>query len=139
MRALPNLIRLHRWRLDERRRAVAELEALRLTIGQDIERLEVEIAKEGGASRQLTEGVALFPSYFANARARRKRMEASIEEIEASLVTASEEAAKAYRELRKYEIALENFNRQEELSENRREQAEQDEIGLGIFRRRANV
>lgn len=139
MRALPNLIRLHRWQLDERRRVVAEHEALRLTIGQDIERLEVEIAKESGASRQLTKGVALFPSYFANARARRSRMEASIEEIDASLVTAREEATKAYREVRKYETALENIERQEKLSENRREQAEQDEIGLAIFRRRVNT
>ncbi len=138
MRALPNLIRLHRWQLDERRRAVADLEALRLTICQDIDRLEVEIAEESGASRELTEGVALFPSYFANARARRTRMEASIEEIDASLDAAREEAAKAYRELRKYEIALENFERQEELADNRREQAEQDEVGLNIFRRRVN-
>jgi flagellar biosynthesis chaperone FliJ len=138
MRALPNLIRLHRWQLDERRRAVADLEVLRLTICQDIDRLEVEIAEESGASRELTEGVALFPSYFANARARRTRMEASIEEIDASLDAAREEAAKAYRELRKYETALENSQRQEELADNRREQAEQNEVGLGIFRRRVN-
>ncbi len=138
MRALPNLIRLHRWRLDERRRAVADLEALRLTICEDIERLDVEIGKERGASRKLTESVALFPSYFANARARRTRMEASIDEIDASLDAAREEAAKAYRELRKYEIALENYERQEDLADNRREQSEQDEIGLDIFRRRAN-
>lgn len=138
MRALPNLIRLHRWQLDERRRAVADLEVLRLTICQDIDRLEVEIAEESGASRELTEGVALFPSYFANARARRTRMEASIEEIDVSLDAAREEAAKAYRELRKYETALENSQRQKELTENRREQSEQDEVGLGIFRRRVN-
>lgn len=138
MRALPNLIRLHRWQLDERRRAVADLEALRLAIRDDIERLEAEIGEESGVSRELVEGVALFPSYFANARARRARMEASIDEIVASLDAAREEAAKAYRELRKYETVLENHERQEQLTENRREQAEQDEIGLGIFRHRAN-
>lgn len=138
MRALPSLIRLHRWRLDERRRAVADLEAMRLTIQEDIGRLDVEIAEESGASRELTKGVALFPSYFANARARRKRMEASIEEMDASLDAAREEATKAYRELRKYEIALENHERRADLAGNRREQAEQDEIGLNIFRRRAS-
>ncbi len=138
MRGLPNLIRLHRWQLDERRRAVAELEALRLAIQEDIKRLETEIGAESGASRELTKGVALFPSYFANARARQTRMEASIDEIDTSLLASREEASNAYRELRKYETVLENFERQEELAENRREQAEQDETGLGIFRRRVN-
>ena len=138
MRGLPNLIRLHRWQLDERRRAVAELEALRLAIRKDIERLEAEIGAESGASRELTKGVALFPSYFANARARQTRMEASIDEIDASLHVSREEAGNAYRELRKYETVLENFERQEEMTENRREQAEQNEIALGIYRRRAN-
>ncbi|MHA1535916.1 MAG: hypothetical protein ACTSUD_00035 [Alphaproteobacteria bacterium] len=138
MRALPNLIRLHRWQLDERRRAVADLESLRLAINEDIERLEAEIGRESGASRELTKGVALFPSYFVNARARRARMDASVDEIAASLDAARDEAAKAYQELRKYETVLENHERQEELAENRREQAEQDEIGLGIFRRRAS-
>ena len=65
-------------------------------------------------------------------------MDASIDEIAASLDAARDEAAKAYQELRKYETVLENLERQEKLAENRREQAEQDEIGLGIFRRRAN-
>lgn len=138
MRALPNLIRLHRWQLDERRRAVGDLESLRLALCEDIERLEAEISAESGSSRELTKGVALFPSYFANARARRTRMESSIDEIDISLFAAREEATKAYQELRKYETALENFERQEELAENRREQAEQDEIALGVFRRRAN-
>ncbi len=138
MKGLPNLIRLHRWQLDERRRAVGDLEALRLAIRDDIERLDAEMGRESGASRELTEGIALFPSYFANARARRTRMEASIDEIDASLDAAREEAAKAYRELRKYETVLENYERQEELAEKRREQSEQDEIAMGIFRRRVN-
>jgi len=138
MRALPNLIRLHRWKLDERRRAVADLEALRMAIWEDIEQLEVEMGRESCASRELTKGVALFPSYFANARARRMRLEASVDEIEISLDAAREEAAKAYREVRKYETVLENHERQEELSEKRQQQAEQDEIALGIFRRSAS-
>ena len=138
MRALPNLIRLHRWQLDERQRAVADLESLRATLCEDIERLEIEVGRESGASRELTKGVALFPSYFVNARARRTRMESSVDEIDISLYAAREEATKAYQELRKYETALENFERQEELAENRRDQGEQDEIALGVFRRRAN-
>ena len=40
-------------------------------------------------------------------------------------------------ELKKYQVAQEVRNREEELEETRREQAELDELGLQLYRREA--
>ena len=52
---LHTLIRLHKWRLDEKRRALAELQALADKLAQDTARLEREITAEQEIARTSPE------------------------------------------------------------------------------------
>jgi len=135
VRALPSLIRLHKWQLDEQRRKVGALEALKLSLEGDLRRLETEVGRERAAAAGSIESLATFPYYLQEAKARRVRLEQSLVEIEHSLAAAREEAAAAYRELRKYETALEAHERRLLATAERRRQGEQDEIALGMHRR----
>ena len=54
---LHTLIRLHKWRLDEKRRALSELQALADKLAQDTARLEREITAEQEIARTSPEGL----------------------------------------------------------------------------------
>ena len=60
----------------------------------------------------------------------------SRDEIIDRIAAAQEEVNAAFRELKKYELVLENWERRERQKQERREQAEMDEAGLQGFRRR---
>ena len=49
MSVMDNMMRQHRWALDERRRFLTELESLALRLRRDAQRLHQEIAEESGA------------------------------------------------------------------------------------------
>jgi len=136
MRALPNLIRLHKWSLDEARRKVSDLEALKESFRNEVAELEDELGREQLAARGSLDSLITLQGYYQHVRERRGRLERSIAEIDAALERARDETSAAYRELKKYEMALENLQKRETAQAGKRQQAELDEVGLGMHRRK---
>jgi flagellar export protein FliJ len=136
---LPSLIRLHRWRVDEQRRRLAELIRRSDDLHGEAQRLEREIADEQARSRTdpLEAGTA-YAGYARVAVERRTRTAAAIAAAEADVATARDDLGEAYRSLRTLEAAEADRERRWAMEKDRRERIVLDEVGLQGHRRRPN-
>ena len=133
---LHTLIRLHKWRLDEKRRALAELQALADKLVQDTARLEREILAEQEIARSSPEASFGYGNFAKQAIERRKRLAQSVAQVEHQIAEATEEMAEAFQELKRYELAQEGRDRREDAKRKTRENAALDEVALSGFTRR---
>lgn len=135
MSALDQLVRLHGWTLDERRRKVADLEQLSDRLKSDMARIDGELEREAGMAGDSPELRAAFVAYAAVARKRREKIARSILDVEVEIERAREQVAEAFQELKRYEQALANRKARAESAARRREQIAADEVGIEMFRR----
>jgi len=136
VRALPNLIRLSKWTLDEARRKVTDLETLKASFLKELADLDEELGREQHAARGSIDSLITLQCYYQHVRERRGRLARSVAEVEAALERARTDTEDAYRELKKYETALENVEKRERAAADKREQVVLDEVGLDIHRRK---
>ena len=137
MTALDQLVRLHRWNLDEKRQKLAELERFRAKLMGNIETLEAELAHEQKAAAGSEVSGLSLPAFIKATVDRRRKIEESIAEVDRSIAAARDEIAQAFQEFKKYETAHGNHQRREELKRSRREQNAADELGIDLHRRQA--
>lgn len=138
-KGLHTLIRVRKWEVDEKQRAVGLL--LR-----DEEKI---IEFQAGLDRELEEEKALvsqsaanergtFEPYIRRWRQRRNNLDAALILIRRKIEEAREELAEAYRRLKTFEITQDQRDTAEEKEENRLEQISLDEMGIDLHRRKAN-
>ena len=139
MSSLENLVRLHRWALDEKRQKLSELEQLLRTMNQDLERLERQLDKESEVAATSLEGTLAYPSFVAAMMERRKNLRNSINEISHSADLAREEVNVAFQEFKKYELAKTNDDGREAKKRARRHQMELDEQAVQAHLRRVSA
>lgn len=136
MKTLKSLIRYHRGILDERRRDLVALESRRAEIEAARRAMEGQLLIEqkvaGGGSE-----VAFGYSPFARAvLGKRAAFADKISAIDLEIVEAVASVSEAFQEVKRYETALENHQRRLRVEIARRHQAELDEVGLTIHRRK---
>ena len=136
MSGLDTLVRLHRWRVDEKQRHLAELQRMRADLEARAAGLSAEMERESELAGREPELRAVFPAYVAGAQHRREVLRKSCTEVDAKIETAREELNAAFREAKKYEIAAENRAKRANAAVARRLRAELDEIGAEGYRRR---
>ena len=91
MTALDQLVRVHRWNLDEKRQKLAELERLRERLMGNIDVLEAELRHEQEvASRSAVTSIAL-PAFIRATQDRRRKIEESITGVDRSIAAARDE------------------------------------------------
>src|ERR1700693_3710419 len=105
MSIVENLLRLHRWQLDERRRYLTELESLAERLRADIRRLIDEIDTGAHALYQPAPGDPARCSVSRLLIERRRKLEHSVSEIQEQMVEARAAIAAAEHELQRREIA----------------------------------
>ncbi|HKT17901.1 MAG TPA: flagellar FliJ family protein [Stellaceae bacterium] len=137
MSTLDSLIRLHRWQVDEQRRCVADLEQLAEKLRDDLRRLETEQASEQEVVRSAPELASSYGSYAGALAERRRNLLQSLADAERRLGEARESLAAAYQEAKRYEIAAARRRLQHRREVERADQANMDELGTAIHRRRA--
>jgi flagellar export protein FliJ len=135
--ALDQLVRLHRWTLDEKRQKLAELERFRVKLLGNIEALEADLAREQVAADRTDVTSISLPAFIKATIDRRRKIEGSIAEIDRTIAAAREEITLAFQEFKKYETAQGNHLRREALKRSRREQTVSDELGIELHRRQA--
>ncbi len=136
MKALPTLIRIHRWHLEEKRRKLTELERLRAELAAQTRRLEERLASEQRVAEHSEEGRYAYGAYAASIISRRETLTVSIGESQQAIVLARDEVSEAFREVKKHEIAARIRERRAQAEAARREQALLDEVGLNMHYRR---
>jgi flagellar FliJ protein len=124
-----SLIRLKKFQVDEKRRQVAQIEAMIA----DFERMASELDQQIEIEQQKTgiSDVAHFAySTFAKAAlTRRDNLLASAGDMKNTLESAQDALAEAVEDLKKVELLDQREQGREIEAENKAEQAEYDEIG----------
>lgn len=133
---LKALIRYHKWRLDEKRRALAELHSLADKLREQLAALEDEIKAEQETARQSTEAALTFANYITQANFRKKTLAESIAQVDRQIEVATDEMRDVFQEVKRYEIAQEERTRREKEKIRRREAAMFDEVAATGFQRR---
>jgi flagellar export protein FliJ len=135
MRNRESLIRLHRFQVDEKRRKLAELELMIQEFRARERELEAQVEAEQKKAGISDVGHFAYPMFAKSVIRRRQNILTSIADIERQLDSAKEELSDAFRELKKYEVIEDNRKRKVRKEVMRVEQAQLDEVALGIHRR----
>jgi hypothetical protein len=136
VKGLAGLIRLHRWRLDEKRRALGALESLADEFRKQIAALDAQLRREGEIAQRSPDAARAYPSFLEAARNRRARLDKSLDDMVRRVAEAHGEVTRAYQELKRFEIAHDGEARTAAEAVRRHERITQDEIGLELYRRR---
>ena len=134
---LNRLIRLHEWRVDEKRRALGDLLGLVADLEQQARCLEEDLKTEQGVARASPDEAGhLYGNYAHAVILRRERIAQSIAETERKIAAAREALNDAYRNLKKYELAQGARDAREARERERAEQMVLDELGVQAYRQR---
>ncbi|HSV25163.1 MAG TPA: flagellar export protein FliJ [Xanthobacteraceae bacterium] len=135
MKSRNTLIRLKKFQLDEKRRKVAQIEAMIADfqrMGADLER-EIVAEQERAGIHDPTHFA--YPTYAKAAIARRENLKRSVDELAVQLDDAKTALQESFEELKKVELLDERDQVRERAAEEMREQADLD--GLGALRARS--
>ena len=133
-KGLETLIRLNEWSVDQKRRKLGEL--LRLIDGFEAESRKLEqdlINEQTAAAASPNEAGFLYGYYADTVIDRRAIIQISTQQLGKEADEAREEVSLAYRELKKFETAMEVRKKREEAELARKEQLELDEVGMQTF------
>jgi len=134
---IKNLIRLHEWNVDEKRRKLGELLRLQGELEDQMKQLEADLIEQQKAAAADPALAGLTYGAFAKrVIQRRENLQDSIDQMEFVIGHAQDELSDAYQELKKYETVESNRQRRFEREQNRREQIMLDEIALNQHRRK---
>ncbi|NWH07954.1 MAG: flagellar FliJ family protein [Alphaproteobacteria bacterium] len=133
MKTRETLIRLHQFRVDEARRKLAGLEAMKADLERKARDLETTVASEQRRAIEDEIGRFAYPGFARSVLQRRDNLSKTIEEIARQIEAAHEDLNEAFRELKKYEVADETIKRNQAQERKLREQAESDDITLTRF------
>lgn len=129
MKSRETLIRLKKFQADEKRRRVAQIEAMIADFERMANDLDREVANEERRAGISDPAHFAYPTYARAARTRREKIVHSADELKGQLDAAKSELEIAFEELKKVEILQDREAAAERAEESRREQAEMDRIG----------
>jgi flagellar export protein FliJ len=129
MKSRETLIRLKKFQVDEKRRRVAQIEAMIADFERMASDLDREVANEERRAGISDPGHFAYPTYARASRARREKIIHSADELRGQLDGAKSELELAFEDLKKVEILQDREMAAERIEEQRREQIEMDRIG----------
>jgi len=137
MKSRETLIRLRKFQVDEKRRKVAQIEAMVAEFERMAGELDREIQVEQDRAGIHDPTHFAYPTYAKAAIQRRENLRRSADELKGQLADAKAALGEAFEELKKVELLDERDQMRERAAENAHEQAELDQIGL--LRSRPNL
>jgi len=130
-KSLKTLIRLARWSVDERRKALGALLDREAQILQAREDHHQALANERTVASADSIGAGrMFGAYFTAWEAQRDHLNALLDEVQKLIEIARDELAEAFRAQKSTEEVQKQRDIQEAIEADRKERAELDEIGL---------
>ena len=135
MKGLPSLIRLNKWQLEEERKALAAL----LSSRRDLEDRAAQIRADMASERKKANNINWLFAYAPYADSANRQIDAIsnlISELDVKIDAAEDRVADAFKDLKKYEVALERQQERERIEAERRDQIALDEIALNAHRRK---
>jgi flagellar export protein FliJ len=136
MKSRETLIRLKKFQVDEKRRKVAQIEAMIAEFDRIAAELDREIKVEQDRAGIHDPGHFAYPTYAKAAMTRRENLKRSTGELKTQLDDAKAALGEAFEELKKVEMLDERDQQREKAEANAREQAELDRIAALRFNHR---
>jgi flagellar protein FliJ len=130
MKSRETLIRLKKFQVDEKRRKVAQIEAMIAEFERMAADLEREIKVEQDRAGIHDPGHFAYPTYAKAAITRRENLKRSADELRVQLEDAKLALAEAFEDLKKVELLDERDQAREREAVNAAEQVELDSIAL---------
>ncbi len=135
MTGLTNLVRLHRWILDEKRQTLVDLLQLVERFKGELGVLEQSLDAERTEASRTLDGALAFQTYIAPALDRRAKLRQTVANLDSEIELARDEVGAAFQELKKYETAQEIQQRHQDTERRRRDQVTLDDLGVSLYRR----
>ena len=131
------LVRLHRWKVDEKSRVLAVLLEESQALAEKAAALVEEVERERKIAGESIEAGRLFGAYASQAHERKRRLDNQRSKMEFSINQARQALRDAMGEAKKYEIAHEAELKRERVKAKVKEDQALDEAALnGYLRRR---
>src|SRR5256885_15716471 len=124
------LLRLKRFRVDEMKRRIASIDAMKADLERKLTDLDDNVAREKQRAGDSDIGRLAFPSFLRSIEARRENLRTTLKEIEREDAAAQQDLADAFRDLKGLEDATEQQAKRLSEMQARRAQARLDEIAL---------
>jgi len=133
MKSRETLIRLKRFQVDEKRRKVAQIEAMIAEFDRMAVDLDREILAEQERAGIHDPAHFAYPTYAKAAMTRKENLKRSADELKVQLDDAKAALGEAFEELKKVEMLDERDKQHEKAEANAREQTELDRIAALRF------
>jgi len=129
------LIRLARFKVEELQKQMADIEQVRVSIHDQIDRLEESVPEEQAVAAESKDGYLAYGSYARSVIQRKEKLR--LDEVDAQADGLRERLETAFGELKKFELLEERRLSRIQDALRAAEQAEMDEIA-GRMRRSAH-
>lgn len=136
MRGISNLIRIQKWKLDEKRRAITDMENLLDGFKNQLAKLDREKLMEQKIVTDNIDTRFAYSNYLQVTKQRRENLIASIVDAEERIAESQEEVQGIFEELKKYEISEDMRMRRLKEQQNKRLQEEMDAVSIEMHRRK---
>ena len=130
MKRTNTLIRLRRFRVDDLKRRLGTLDAMKADVERKLADLEDSVARERQRAGDSDIGRLAFPSFLKSIEGRRENLRATHKDIERERAQAQEDLTAAFQDLKALEFATEQQAKRAEEVEARRAQSRLDEMAL---------
>ena len=136
MKSLETLLRLQKREMDALKRQQGVLEAQREEVEKIILGLDNQLASEKKAAEQMPDMAHFFGDYSASIKKQQLMMLTHNRQVEFELEKLSVQLRERFSDLKKYELALANWNKRKDAKLAAAAQQEMDEIGIRGYVRR---
>ena len=130
MKRRDTLMRLKRFKVDDLKRRMGTLDAMRSDLERKIADLEESVARERHRANDTDIGRLAFPSFLRSIEDRRENLRNSLKDIERERAICQAELTAAYQDMKSLELAMEQQVRRAAEIEERRSQSRIDEMAI---------
>jgi len=130
MKRTNTLIRLRRFRVDDLKRRLATLDAMKADAERKLADLEDSVTREKQRAGDSDIGRLAFPSFLKSIESRRENLRETLKDLERERVQAQDELTTAFQDLKALEFATEQQQKRADEIEARRSQSRVDEMAL---------
>jgi flagellar FliJ protein len=130
MNRTDTLLRLKRFRVDEMKRRIAAIDAMKTDLERKLADLDDNVAREKQRAGDSDIGRLAFPSFLRSIESRRENLRTTLKEIEREYAAAQLDLSNAFQDLKSLEVATEQQEKRLAEMQARRAQARMDEVAL---------
>jgi flagellar FliJ protein len=124
------LLRLKRFRVDEMKRRMAAIDAMKADLERKLADLDDNVTREKQRAGDSDIGRLAFPSFLRSIETRRENLRNTLKEIEREYAAAQLDLTAAFQDLKSLEVATEQQAKRLAEMQARRAQARLDEMAL---------